>query len=102
MATSGWQKTIAKLRAMDRRELLDRTRQAISQRADAALARLGYDFATLPLHTVPHGGAFFFRPDQVDTLIQIIRQRIPQQAEAIVPWAEKICAHRFDLLGYDD
>jgi hypothetical protein len=102
MATSGWQKTIAKLRAMDRRELLDRTRQAISQRADAALARFGYDFATLPPHTVPHGGAFFFRPDQVDTLLQIIRQRIPQQAEAIVARAEKICAHRFDLLGYDD
>jgi hypothetical protein len=102
MARLGWRKTIHKLRAMDRRELLERTRQALSQRRDAALARLGYNFGNSSELGSAHRASFFFRPEQTDNLVQLIRQRIPGQAQAIVARAEKILAHRFDLLGYED
>ena len=34
--------------------------------------------------------------------MDLLRERMPQQAETIVKRAEKICRHRFDLLGYED
>jgi hypothetical protein len=88
---------------MDRREFLDRSRQEFSKRSDAALARLGYDFARrVQFSAQAKPGSFFFQPDQVERLLQSIRHRIPGQAEKIIARAENICAHRFDLLGYAD
>jgi hypothetical protein len=103
MATQSWQKIFEKLWRMDRREFLDRSRQELSKRVDAVLARSGFDFAKgEPRSTRPQPGAFFFRSEQVQSLLQSIRQRLPGQAENIVARAERICAHRFDLLGYED
>jgi len=88
---------------MDRRELMDRSRQEFSKRADAVGARFGIDFAKgepSSAHVQP--AAFFFKFEQVENLLQLIRQRLPEQAERIVALAEKIRAHRFDLLGYED
>jgi Heparinase II/III N-terminus/Heparinase II/III-like protein len=102
MANS-WKKIFEKLRNMDRRELRDRSRQELSKRPDVLLARMGYDFAKkaqLPDHV--EAGKFFFRPDQVENLLRLIRQRLPEQASKIVERANKICSHRFDLLGYAD
>jgi len=103
MTTKSWQRVFEKLRRMDRREFLDRSRQELSKRTDAALAHLGYDFARRArFATRGPSGAFFFAPEQVECALQLIRQRLPQQAENIVARAERICAHRFDLLGYED
>jgi hypothetical protein len=103
MATQSWQKTFEKLRRMERREFLDRSRQELSKRVDSALARLGFDFARgEPRSTHAQTGVFFFRPEQVPSLLESIRQHVPAQAENIIARAEKICAHRFDLLGYQD
>jgi hypothetical protein len=103
MATQSWQKIFEKLRRMERREFLDRGRQELSKRVDAVLARSGFDFARgEPSSTHAQPGAFFFRSEQVPSLLQSIRQHVPGQAENIVVRAEKICAHRFDLLGYED
>ncbi len=88
---------------MERRELLDRGRQEFSKRTDTLRAQFGFDFAEgepSAAHAQP--AAFFFRSEQVESLLQLIRQRLPEQAENIVTWAEKIRAHRFDLLGYED
>lgn len=89
-------------------EFLHRSRQELSKRADAVLWRFGWDFSKasgLPANhsTVsPRRVAFFFQPDEVETLLGIIRQRLPEQVESTVARANKICSHRFDLLGYRD
>ena len=102
MATS-WKKILRKLRNMDRHELRDRSRQELSKRSDVLLARLGYDFAKKPQSPdLVETGKFFFRPDQVENLLRLIRQRLPEEADKIVERANKICSHRFDLLGYTD
>jgi hypothetical protein len=93
----------AKLLAMDHRELFDRFRQESGKRVDAGLSRFGYEFAGGQFGAEPGQQArFFFQPEQVPALICILRERLPQQAELIVRQAEKICRHRFDLLGYED
>jgi hypothetical protein len=103
MATQSWRKTFEKLRRMERREFLDRSRQELCKRVDAVLARSGFDFAKgEPRFTHAQPGAFFFRSEQVPSLLQSIRQHVPGQAENVVARAQKICAHRFDLLGYKD
>jgi Heparinase II/III-like protein/Heparinase II/III N-terminus len=98
-----WKKILDKVRKMDRREFLDRSRQELSKRADAALSALGYDFAKRTRYIrSAQPGKFFFRSDQVEKLLQLIRDRLPEQAGKITERANKICSHRFDLLGYAD
>jgi hypothetical protein len=103
MSTKSWRKIFEKLSRMDGHEVLDRSLQELSKRADGVLACLEFDFAKAePRSTPVQPGAFFFSPEQVQNLLQLIRQRLPEQAEKIVVGANKICAHRFDLLGYED
>jgi len=87
---------------MSREEFLDRSRQEFSKRADAARARFGFEFVEEPSPSSARTGAFFFKNDQVESLLQLIRQRVPGEAERIIARAEKILIHRFDLLGYED
>ncbi len=86
---------------MDREELLTRASQACTQRLDAIRYRLG----RAPSVTVrPDGGAaprFFFDADEVPGLIDLIRDRLPDECRGIVRRAEAICRHEFDLLGYE-
>jgi len=103
MSTKSWPKIFLKLWKMDRREFLDRSRQELSKRADAVLGSFGFDFARgEPRSPRAQPGAFFFGPEQIQDLLQIIRQRLPEQAMNIVARADKICVHRFDLLGYEN
>ena len=103
MGSRNWKQVFATVRNMDRQELLFRSRQEVSKRADALLARAGYDFAKHSQSSAaPRRGRFFFPPDQIENLLALIRERLPQTAGQIVERAEKICSHRFSLLGYDD
>jgi len=118
MAPKSWQQIFQKLRRINRREFLDRSRQELSKRSDSVLARFGYDFAKQTRLSTPgqpgaperphlalgggQRGVFFFQPQKIENLLQIIRQRLPEQAEDIVRRANKICSHHFDLLGYQD
>src|SRR5437764_2388813 len=89
-----------KLRNMDRREFLDRSRQELSKRADATLAALGYDFAKrAQASSSARSGKFFFGSNQVEHLLSLIRERLPEEASKIIERANQICSHRFDLLG---
>lgn len=98
-----WKEISDKLLKMDRREFLDRSRQELSKRADAMLAAVGHDFASrIQYAGSPQPGKFFFRSDQLEDLLQLIRDRLPEQAGKIIERANKICSHRFDLLGYAD
>ncbi len=88
---------------MDRAELLDRGRQELSKRSDTVLSRLGFDFAQkliCPANARP--GRFFFTPESMKSLLELLRQRLPQQVDLIVRHADKICRHQFDLLGHED
>jgi len=92
-----------RLARMDREELRHRLRQELGKRQDGVLSRLGFDFArNSRSSSTGNRGNFFFNPDSIDALLALLRQRLPGQAERIVYQAEKICQHRFDLLGYED
>src|SRR5208283_710407 len=102
MPGRGWREIASRLAHMDRQEFLDRSRQELAKRADAVLARCGPEFAPelAPAETV-RPGRFFFAPGSVKSVLDLLRQRLPQQVEQIIRQADKICRHQFDLLGYE-
>ena len=81
---------------MDRAELLDRVRQELQKRADAILFGLGLDTSRGELRRVEAGSRrFFFRSEDIPQWMNLLRERMPQQAEEIVERAEKICQPSF-------
>ena len=103
MANRGWPRVASRLARMNRHELLDRSRQEVSKRADIVLSRLGFDFLQSMVRTTNvRSHQFFFTAASVEAVLNLLRQRAPQQAEQIVRQANKICRHQFDLLGYED
>jgi len=103
MKLRDWRKIQERLARMDRQELRHRVRQELGKREDGILSLLGFDFAgTSRSSSIDKRGNFFFNRDSIDGLLALLRQRVPGQAERIVHQAEKICQHRFDLLGYED
>src|SRR5579862_7729074 len=96
-----WRVRLDRLASMDRRELLDRLRQYSTARMDLLWFRKGADSDSGP--ALAHHetlGRFFFAPEDVPALCAELKQVLPSQADHIVLQAEKICVHRFDLLGY--
>jgi hypothetical protein len=96
-----WRRLRSCLRTGLHDELLERSRQALAKRTDAALSCFGYDFAKHACVLKPSSpGSFFFRPESVDSILKLIRERLPGRAEQIIQEAEEIRHHRFRLLGY--
>lgn len=91
----------ARLSSMSASELLDRVRQHSTARLDAVRYRMGSRFETA-IQDRQRAPRFFFGPDDVSALCQVLWQRLPHQANTIISRADKICLHRFDLLGYED
>ncbi|HEY4978427.1 MAG TPA: alginate lyase family protein [Candidatus Acidoferrum sp.] len=88
---------------MDRRELFDRIRQQFRQRTDAVLFAVGMDPSRSEyVWQEPGSRRFFFRTEEIPKRIELLRQRMPGQVEKIIQRAERICQHRFDLLGYEN
>lgn len=86
---------------MERAEVLGRSRQALAERWDAMLGRMGYEWPTGLRATPPsRQGSFFFGHGEVLQLVALLRERLPEQAESIVQRAERVLEHRFDLLGF--
>jgi len=97
-----WPQIASRLGQMDRHEFLDRSRQELSKRADAVLARFGFNCPQNTVRLVSTRPAqFFFTAASVKPVLELLRQRLPQQAEHVVRQADKICRHQFDLLGYE-
>jgi len=98
-----WARRMKRLRSMSGDELGDRVRQSLIARVDAWRFRRGYDFGgEVPGAFADTRGRFFFAPAETRTLCEVLKRRLPGQAQNIVVWAEQICRHRFDLLGYED
>ena len=93
---------LRRLRSMSGAELRDRARQEISKRIDLAWYKLGKTPRARILRG-PSGSAprFFFSSEQLAELTGLLRERFSEQVKAIVRRAERICAHRFDLLGWE-
>lgn len=99
---SSWSRRISRLRAMSGLELIDRLRQYGTARADALYHRTGGNFSAASQCGSAACGHFYFTSADVPELIATLKRAIPGQAREIVLQAEKICRHRFDLLGYED
>jgi hypothetical protein len=103
MELEAWHQMLLRAAAMDRHELLDRSRQEICKRSDALLSLLGFNFSR---NLIPRAdirpGRFFFTPASLPSVLNLLGQRLPQQANRIIQVADKICLHRFNLLGYED
>lgn len=103
MPSKRWARFVQALLAMDRDEFLYRSRQEFSKRWDTLLYRMGFDLArgageasrTAPVR-------FFFAPESVDAMVELLRRTLPNQGSQIVSQAEKICRQRFDLLGFEN
>ena len=96
-----WGKLVRRAGKMSWNELRVRTRQEVAKRSDLVLSQIGARFVKDPGHW-PLGsrGRFFFERADVQRILDFLRQRLPDVADAIIGQAEQICQHRFDLLGY--
>src|SRR6478736_3494882 len=99
---SQWKRRLGRITSMPRQELVDRLRQFLSARADLWRFRRGHNFLGALHGGLAAEGRFFFTPAEIPALIAELKQVFPAQADAIALRAERICRHRFDLLGYED
>jgi hypothetical protein len=98
-----WKDRLDRLVAMDPHELFDRLRQHLTSRIDVLRPRGGSNFDGAEHLEGPGSvGRFFFAPGEVPGLCAELKQVFPAQANDIILRSEKICHHRFDLLGYGD
>jgi hypothetical protein len=103
MGFKSWRRIGERLAQMDREELRLRIRQEFYKRQDGFLSRFGFDFTRSARNSdAVKRGNFFFGPDSIESLLVLLRQRLPDQVERIVQEADRICRHRFDILGYKD
>ena len=86
---------------MDAAEISSRLRQAFGKRADLLRSRAEFAFHEEPTLSAPDGH-FFFESSDIPEVLQDLGSRMPEQAEWVVEEAERICAHRFRLLGYSN
>ncbi len=98
-----WANRLRRFQRMDRAEIAVRSQQFATARADWLRYRSGHvfegrgqDLDVRPL------GQFFFAPTEVPAVCAVLQRALPTQAAEIVSQAQKLCAHRFDLLGYSD
>jgi hypothetical protein len=98
---ANWKRVYRRLIAMDRAEIADRVRQQTVARLDLIRYKAGANFS--PRIGAPSGqrAHFFFSPSAVPGLCAKLREILPGTSEQIIARAERICDHRFDLLGYD-
>jgi hypothetical protein len=103
MGHATWKDRYRRLLSMGPDELRERLRQQLTARSDLWRYRLGVGFT--PEQQTDGAGKqprFFFSGDKIPRLCSLLRERLPSQAEAIIRSAERVCQHRFDLLGYED
>jgi glycosyltransferase involved in cell wall biosynthesis len=96
-----WKRVYRRVRTMSTAEITDRLRQHASARVDWVRYKFGADFSP-EIDGVSTGQpGFFFFPEQVPGLCSKLRELFPETADEIIRRAERICQHRFDLLGYE-
>ncbi|HXJ85581.1 MAG TPA: alginate lyase family protein [Candidatus Binatia bacterium] len=82
-------------------EIGDRLRQHAEAHFDWLRYGLGAEFTPQLAEAPETTPRFFFSPGQVSGRCSKLRELFPEIAGQIIRRAERICEHRFDLLGYD-
>lgn len=98
---AGWKRVYRRMRSMEAAEIADRVRQQATARLDWLRYKAGADFAPQVTGAPAGQPRFFFSPEDVPHLCSRLRELFPDTAEQIVQRSERICEHRFDLLGYE-
>ena len=84
-------------------ELATRAHQEVSKRLDVILCGIGLQPGRNGIaRSTTATGNFFFSKDDLPQRVALLREHLPREAAAIVEEADKICRHRFRLLGYRD
>lgn len=84
-------------------ELYVRTCQEIAKRWDLLLPRIAVPI--MPDRSICEASlsdGFFFKPDELPGILAMLRERLPGHCEQTIERADRICEHRFDLLGHED
>ena len=98
-----WTSRYRRAMGMSPKEIADRMRQQATARWDFLRYKTGGSFArSFDLKASGHEPKFFFPADSIPQLCVQLRQRLPDEMDLIIERAERICQHRFDLLGYKD
>ena len=98
----GWLQRCTRVCSMSADEWRVRGGQAIAKRWDLALGRLQLGRAAKKcISPALPSGRFFFQAGEIPVLLCSLQERLPEAVDGIMAQAEKICAHRFDLLGYE-
>ena len=96
-----WARLVRRVGKMSWDELRVRTCQEVAKRSDLVLNRIGAQFVKESGDRLPgECGRFFFETADVQSILDLLRRRLPNAVDAIIHQAEAICQHRFDLLGY--
>ena len=104
MATSStWNRRLGRLVSMNRYEMLDRLRQCVTARVNALRYGSNHDSRVGPEAGLAEPkGRFFFAATEIPEICAKLQEVFPSQADAIILRAERICQHRFQLLGYNN
>ena len=95
----GWKKLLSRYSE----KLTLRLRHLLATRADLLRHQLRIGFK--PRLRRQESGCeprFFFSPQAVPALCAIWRRRLPDEAAQTIERAERVCRHRFDLLGFEN
>src|SRR5438270_3585317 len=82
-------------------EVWTRGRQIFGQRRDAFLYRVGV-FPPRRFHFGATAGKGLAGQQHLQQTVAELKRRLPEECEALCRRAERICQHRFDLLGYQE
>jgi hypothetical protein len=99
---TAWSDRWKRLTSMNRAEFADRVRQQVMVRTDALRSRAGFQFGESAADGIGAKPKFFFSPESVSSLTALLKKRFPDEVESTLRRAQRICEHRFDLLGYED
>lgn len=104
MGLGEWKNRYRRAMAMSPKEVADRLRQQATARIDFLRYKAGASFEprfdlTAPARREAH---FFFAADSISKICLRLREHFPKETYQIVERADRICMHRFDLLGYRD
>ena len=99
---SGWHNKLSRVFHADWKELRTRGGQELHKRSDLLRYRVGMRPEPITLQESLAEGEFLFPASAAADRSELLRQHLPDQAEAIVREADEICQHRFRLLGYEN
>jgi len=103
MSGKTWKERWQRLQSASAEELRDHLRRHAYARAAALRYRLGWGFpATLRDTEGEAEPSFLFAENQIPAIVELLKRRTPMQVGDILSRAERICQHKFDLLGYRD